>query len=249
MLREVGPPARRVGCRGLGSHRRRGAGLAPATLSVFQRKWRALPRFQQTRGALAILAQRISWAAREQFRQARTDPLITLGSAPLDAPEFRSVVLGQLGEQRLDAAINADIAGQTCHARRLDADAKGAIHRRVGTAIMFELSGGQVDKAAHLPELRFVLGEPEVETTTVDSAASALEKAGFFLRKVGTDGYRIHHQATLRKAVSDRRASLDEETEVKPEIRKVVADDSPKARRCRWLTSLRASTRCRTRHG
>ena len=36
-------------------------------------------------------------------------------------------------------------------------------------------------KVAHLPELRFVLGEPGVETTTVDSAASALEKTGVFL--------------------------------------------------------------------
>ena len=42
----------------------------PATLSVFQRKWRALTQFQQTRGALAMLAQWISWASREQFRQA-----------------------------------------------------------------------------------------------------------------------------------------------------------------------------------
>ena len=96
------------------------------------------------------------------------------------------------------------------------------IHRRVGTAILFESSGGHLDKVAHLPELRFALGEPEVETTTVDSAASALEKTGFFMRKVGTDGYRIHHQATLRKVVSDRRASLDEETEIRPALRKLV---------------------------
>ena len=40
------------------------------------------------------------------------------------------------------------------------------IHRRVGATILFESSGGQVDKVAHLPELRFALGEPEVETTT-----------------------------------------------------------------------------------
>ena len=83
----------------------------PAALSVFQRKWRALPQFQQTRGALAMLAQWISWAAREQFRKARTELLITLGSAPLDVPEFRAVVLGQLGEARLDIAIEADLAG------------------------------------------------------------------------------------------------------------------------------------------
>ena len=42
------------------------------------------------------------------------------------------------------------------------------------------------------------------------------------MRKMGTDGYRIHHQATLRKVVSDRRASLDEETEIKPALRKLV---------------------------
>lgn len=197
----------------------------PATLSVFQRKWRALSQFQQTRGALAMLAQWVSWAAREQFRKARTESLITLGSAPLDVPEVRAVILGQLGEARLDAAIEADLAGNMAHAKALDVDARGVlrdIHRRVGTAILFESSGGQVDKVAHLPELRFALGEPEVETTTIDSAASALETAGFFIRKMGTDGYRIHHQATLKKVVSDRRASLDEETEVKPAIRKLI---------------------------
>ena len=197
----------------------------PATLSVFQRKWRALTQFQQTRGALAMLAQWISWASRDHFRKARTEPLITLGSAPLHIPEFRAVVLGQLGETRLDVAIDADLAGEMAHAKALDVDIKGAlkdIHCRVGTAILFESSGGHVDKLAHLPELRFALGEPEVETTTIDNAALALEKSGFFVRKVGTDGFLIHHQATLRKVVSDRRASLDEETEVKPAVRKLV---------------------------
>lgn len=31
---------------------------------------------------------------------------ITLGSTPLDVAEFRSVVLGQLGESRLMATVN-----------------------------------------------------------------------------------------------------------------------------------------------
>lgn len=76
---------------------------------------------------------------------------------------------------------------------------------------------------AHLPELRFALGEPpDIETTTIDNAANALEAASFFIRKVGTDGYRIHHQATLKKVVADRRASLDEETEIKPAVRRLV---------------------------
>ena len=155
----------------------------PATLSVFQRKWRALQQFQKTRGALAMLAQWVSWASSDGFKQARPEPLITLGSAPLQMSEFRSALLGQIREVRLDAAIVADIAGEMNHARALDVDTEGAlrdIHRRVGTAILFESSGGQADKVAYLPELRLALGEPDVETTTIDNAANALESSGWF---------------------------------------------------------------------
>ncbi|MDY6908681.1 MAG: hypothetical protein SWC40_01810 [Thermodesulfobacteriota bacterium] len=200
----------------------------PATLSVFQRKWQALSQYQQTRGTLAMPAQWIAWAYRDGFTSARREPLITLGSAPLHDIGFRSTILGQLGESRLVAAIDADIAGEQAHAKALDADTKGPlrdIHRRVGTAILFESSGGQTDKVSHLPELRFALGEPEVDTTSVDNAAFALEEKSYVIRKVGSDGFKIGHQPTLRKVVSDRRASLDEESEIKPAIRKLVEDE------------------------
>lgn len=197
----------------------------PATLSVFQRKWAGLNQFQQTRGTLAMLAQWIALAYREGFTNARREPLITLGSAPLEVSEFRGVVLGQLGESLLVAAIDADISGSQSHARALDADTKGPlrhIHRRAGTSILFESSGGQKDKVAHLHELRFALGEPEVDTTSVDMAAYALEAKAFFIRKLGSDGFQIRHQPTLKKVVSDRRASLDDESEVKLAMRKLV---------------------------
>ncbi|MGH7319116.1 MAG: DUF499 domain-containing protein, partial [Candidatus Rokuibacteriota bacterium] len=196
----------------------------PATLSVFQRKWQGLPQYQQTRGTLAMFAQWISWAYRDGYQRARREPLITLGSAPLGVPEFRAVVLGQLGEPRLAAAIETDLVGDMSHAKALDADPKGAlksIHRRVGLAMLFESSGGMVDKVAHLPELRFAIGEPEVETTSVDSAASALEARGYYLRKLGSDGYRFGFQPTLKKVVNDRKAGL-EESEVTRAMRAVA---------------------------
>ncbi len=197
----------------------------PATLSVFQRKWQALPQYQQTRGTLAMLAQWVARAYREGFTTARTEPLLTLGSAPLDAQGFRGVVLGQLGESRLLAAIDADIAGEQAHTRALDADTKGQlrdIHRRVATVILFESSGGQAEKVAHLPELRFALGEPGVDTTSIDNAAIALDARSFFIRKVGTDGFRIGYKPKLNKVVNDRRASLDPQTDIQPEIRRLV---------------------------
>ncbi len=204
----------------------------PATLSVFQRKWQALPQYQQTRGTLAMLAQWIAWAYREGFTTARREPLITLGSAPLHDMGFRSTILGQLGESRLVAAIDADIASEHSHSKALDADTKGAlrdIHRRVATAILFESSGGQRDKVAHLPELRFALGEPELDTTSIDNAAYALEAKAYHIQRVGSDGFRIYHKPKISKAVNDRRASLDDETEVKPAIRKLVEEEFRRA--------------------
>jgi hypothetical protein len=180
-----------------------------------------------------MLAQWISWAYRDGFTHARREPLITLGSAPLEVREFRSIVLGQLGESRLVAALDTDIAGAQAHARVLDADTKGAlrdIHRRVGTAILFESSGGQVDKMAHLPELRFALGEPDVDTTSVDTAALALEGRAYYLRRVGSDGFQIRHQPTLKKVVSDRRASLDEISEIRPTMQTLVKNEFDRGR-------------------
>ena len=199
----------------------------PATLSVFHRKWSALRQFQQTRGALAMLAQWISYVYKDAHTKARNEALITLGSAPLDWASFRAALLGQLGEARLQGAIDADIAGQNNHAQALDADTSGQlrdIHRRVATAILFESSGGQTDKSAHLPELRFALGEPGIETTSIDTAANQMEARGFFIRRKGTDGYQFGFKPTLKKVVNDRRASLDED-EVLAETRKIVENE------------------------
>lgn len=197
----------------------------PSTLSVFQRKWQTLPQYQQTRGTLAMLAQWVSWSFVEQHQRGINEPLLTLGRAPLHDPNFISVVLGQLGEPRLGPAVSADIAGDSSHAKALDADTKAAlrdIHRRVGAAILFESSGGQTDKAAHLPELRFALGEPSIETTSIDNAAISLEKKGYFIRKAGTDGFRFGFQPTLKKVVADRKASLDDDEDIRKPMRKIV---------------------------
>jgi hypothetical protein len=204
----------------------------PATLSVFQRKWQVLPQYQQTRGTLAMLAQWISWAQRDGYAKARTEPLVTLGSAPLHAPEFRGVVLGQLGDARLIAALDTDLAGDHAHARALDVDTKGAlkaIHTRVGSAVLFESSGGQVQRIAHLPELRFAIGEPDVETTSVDNAAIALEQRAYYVRRQG-DGYAIGSKPTLKKVVSDKRASLDDERDVRPALEALIKAEFERGR-------------------
>src|SRR5207248_4395912 len=62
-------------------------------------------------------------------------------------------------------------------------------------------------------------------TTSVDTAAATLEAKAFFIQKVGADGYKVFHKAKIDKAVYDRKASLDEEHEVKPTIANLVKDE------------------------
>ena len=129
-------------------------------------------------------------------------------------------------------------------------DTKGPlrdIHRRLGTAILFESSGGQTDKVAHLPELRFALGEPALDTTTIDNAAFALEDKSYFIRKVGSDGFKISHQPTMKKVVNDRRASLDEDAEIKPAMRKLVETSFRRERTSRWCCFRATEPKCRIR--
>jgi hypothetical protein len=80
-----------------------------------------------------------------------------------------------------------------------------------------------------LPELRFALGEPDLDITSIDNAAVALERRSYFIRKVGTDGFRIGYKPTLRKVVGDRRAALDE-TEVLAAMRDAVKKETEKGR-------------------
>ena len=99
----------------------------PATLSVFQRKWQALPQYQQTRGTLAMLAQWISLAAQDAFTQGahRAAHHARLGAARRARLPQRGA-----GPARRVAARRRD---RHRHRRRAGAQ-QGARRRHQGTA-------------------------------------------------------------------------------------------------------------------
>jgi len=202
----------------------------PSTLTVFQRKWATLPRFQQTRGTLAMLGLWISHAAKEGYAAALKEPLITLGSAPLGRLEFRSKLLEQLGENRLEPAITFDISGENAVAAALDREmsdkvGRTCLHQRVAAALLFESCGGMVpDKVASSPDVRFAIGDTETETTLVDTAVQALVSRCYFLRPVGAGGWRFGYNPTLRKIHADKKAGLspdDVEKQSRTEVQRI----------------------------
>jgi hypothetical protein len=152
----------------------------PMVLSVFDRKWRSLPRFQQTRGVLRLLALWVS-ASFQGYKGGAQDPLIMLGSAPFENPLFRAAVLEQAGEERFEGVITTDISGKAdSHAIRLDQESRDEIrkkklHQKIATSIFFESNGGtESHPEASLPEIRLSCGTPDIEITNVDACLEAL---------------------------------------------------------------------------
>lgn len=185
----------------------------PVVISVFERKWQALPRFQQTRGVLRLLALWVSLAYQEGFKGAHKDALIGLGTAPLDDAMFRAAVFEQLGESKLEGAVTTDICGKRdSHAIRFDAEAqetikKARLHRKVATAIFFESNGGQAKADATQPEIRFAVAEPGLDIGNVETALETLTEGCYYLA-VERNRYRFSLKENLNKRFADRRATI-----------------------------------------
>ncbi|MCT7964953.1 Ig-like domain-containing protein [Laspinema sp. D1] len=185
----------------------------PALLSVFERKWQALPRFQRTRGVLRLLALWVSIAYQEGYQGNHRDALIGLGTAPLDNPLFRPAVFEQLGENRLEGAVTTDICGKKdAHAMRLDAEAseeikKYRLHRKVTTAIFFESNGGCTRTEATVPEIRLAVGEPNVDIGNIETVLESLSSECYYLTVAQTK-YRFTLYPNLNKILADRRANV-----------------------------------------
>lgn len=201
----------------------------PMVLSVFERKWQTLPRFQQTRGILRLLALWVSHAYQEGFKGAQKDPLIGLGTSPLEDPQFRSAVFEQLGESRLEGALTTDICGKRdSHAIRLDKEAvdtikKNQLHKKVASTIFFESNGGQTMDEASLPEVRLAVAGPDMDLGNVETALEGLADACYYLT-TERNRYRFSLKENLNKRFADRRASVrgpDIDSCVHDEIQKV----------------------------
>jgi hypothetical protein len=203
----------------------------PAVISVFERKWQALPRFQQTRGVLRLLALWVSRAYQEGFKGAHKDAMIGLGTAPLDDAMFRSATFEQLGETKLEGAVTTDICGKRdSHATRLDAEAQETIknarlHRKAITAIFFESNGGQAKADATVPEIRFAVAEPGLDIGNVETALEALTEACYYLA-VERNRYHFSLKENLNKRFADRRATIPPaqvDDQIREEIQKVFS--------------------------
>lgn len=221
----------------------------PTVISVFERKWQTLPRFQRTRGILRLLALWVARAFQAEHLQVSGEPLITLGSAPLEDQIFRDAVFEQLGSDKLITPVTADIAGKKdSHAVRLDREASEAIkkarlHQRVATTIFFESNGGQAQARteASRPEIRAALGGPDVDVANVETVLEGLLASCYYL-VADRERYRFGLQPNLNQMLVHRRASVrdqDIEARIKQEITELFKAQPQELERRRLLPDIR----------
>jgi predicted AAA+ superfamily ATPase len=187
----------------------------PSVLSVFERKWQTLPQFQRTRGVLELLALWVAHVFKDQHFKSRYEPLIMLGSAPLDDPTFRSAAFKQLGSDLLTVPVTTDIAGSsTAHAIRLDNDAapaikKAQLHQKVATVIFFESNGGQSQSRAEatLAEIKLAVGGPDSNLAEVDTVLEDLMSDCFYLNS-DKNRYRFGLNPNLNQVLVNRRGTV-----------------------------------------
>ncbi len=187
----------------------------PSVLSVFERKWQSLPRFQRTRGILRMLALWVAYNYQEEHRKVSGEPLITLGLAPLQDKTFRAAMFEQLGDDKLEVPVTTDIVGKdSAHGLRLDKEAtesirKAQLHRKVATTIFFESNGGmsQSRSDATLPEIKAAIGSPDQNLVDVDNTLEGLASTCFYLNWE-RNRYRFGLSPNLNKILVTRRGSV-----------------------------------------
>lgn len=203
----------------------------PSVISVFERKWQSLPRFQRTRGVLRLLALWVAHNFKEDHNRTTKDPLIMLGSAPLSDPLFRAAVFEQLGSSELEAPVTADISGKQgeSHSLKLDKEATEAIkkaqmHRKVATAIFFESNGGQSQNRAEasVAEIKTSVCGPDSNTADIDTVLEGLSSTCFYLQWE-RNRYRFGIKPNLNQVLVARRGGVQPKP-IEDRIRKRTED-------------------------
>lgn len=190
----------------------------PSVISVFERKWQSLPRFQRTRGILRLLALWVTRNFQDEHSNVTNEPLITLGLAPLQDPVFRAALFEQLGAGELEISVTTDIAGKSSesHSLKLDKEASDAIkkaqlHRKVATTIFFESNGGQSQSRAEAaaPEIKTDVCGPDVNTADFDTVLEALANSCFYLQWE-RNRYRFGLSPNLNQVLVTRRGGVQD---------------------------------------
>ena len=200
----------------------------PDLFDYLYRNWSTIPRFQQTRGVLRLMASVIHSLWIDEDRSLMIMP----GSVPLDDPMVRTEFTKFLGTA-WNNIIESEIDGENCVAQNADREnvamGRVAAGRRIARALF--LATSPMEKASrHGIDSRAVrLGtvQPGEKPAVFADAITHVAKASVYLYSEN-ERYWYSERPTLRKLAEDRKSQLwDEPREIMDALIKRL-EKSPK---------------------
>jgi hypothetical protein len=184
----------------------------PELLTTLNRKTATIPNFNQTRGALRLLA----WTVRALWEQRPPDTwLIHLHHIDLATPQIAEDLTGRLDRPKFKQVIEADIAsvmsGMPAHAQTIDtaliSSGKPAFARRTATAIFINSLTQGMASGIDPSDLQLAVITPDSDGSGDDPAViqttlEKLYKSAWFLEYDG-HRYRFKTEPSLNKIIED----------------------------------------------
>ena len=179
--------------------------MHPELFRLFAEVWAAgvNERFQQTRGALRLMANVVAalWHAEDAA------PLILPGSIPLSEPRVRAAVLEPL-DTHYAAVLDAEVEGDGARPRTIEAQRRGfGLNRamtRAARAVFMATAPltGASPAGVTGPRLRLLCAQPGDPINVFGDAARELAESSAYLHRDG-EGYWFSTAPTLNRIASE----------------------------------------------
>lgn len=184
----------------------------PELLATLNRKTATIPNFNQTRGALRLLA----WTVRSLWKERTPGTwLIHLHHINLAAPQIAEDLTGRLDRPKFKQVIEADIAsilsGMPAHAQAIDAaliaSGKPPFARRTATTILINSLTQGIASGVDPSDLLLAVIAPDSQgggddPGLIQTTLEKLYKAAWFLEYDG-HRYRFKTEPSLNKIIED----------------------------------------------
>jgi hypothetical protein len=175
----------------------------PELLNTLSLKTATIPNFNQTRGALRLLA----WTIRSLWEGKSTETwLIHPHHLDLGNQKIAEDLTSRLDRPKFKQVIEADIVGEFAHAQELDkpllAASKPPYNRRLGTTIFLHSLTQGTASGVDPADLMLAVIEPEDDPAVINRCLEKLADEAWYLEYDG-HRYRFKTEPSINKIISD----------------------------------------------
>ena len=180
----------------------------PELVRLFSERLAEIQDFQQTRGALRLVARTIR-AAWEDRAKLGKPLLLQAQHLDLARGEIRDEILNRLKRQAFERGLDADVAKAEGGTHATEAETGWpwrAATEAAGVAFLHSLPDGS--KGVTAPEVALALGRPGVDLHYVAKGLEETERRAWYMRREAEEKFLFRTRASINKRFQDRQSQV-----------------------------------------